>query len=97
MTQKFKGAGSMVRFVEESNKVFSALENIEVLVGSKYKGAPPTFKLSRGKGLVFDMGDALIMDENNVVWDTSGTAVFTTLEALVFDGQLQITVRAESA
>ena len=91
----FKGTGNMKVFCEESNRLFSALNNVEFLMPSGYDGAEPSVRVD-GERLVFDFCDALVFTLNNVQWNLTGSAAFTSYSAEVQDGQLVISVNADS-
>lgn len=97
LNDKFAGTGSMVGFVEETNKLFSAINNMKIIVPNGYAGIEPTAYLEKGK-IVFDFGEALIFTLNNVVWSFSGTSftapakVTVSYSASVESGKLVIRV-----
>jgi hypothetical protein len=69
MKNNFKGTGSLVEFVNSANALFSAINNVQVIVPKNYVGVEPTLKLNEDgekSSLVFDFGDALIFTENNI-------------------------------
>ncbi len=91
----FVGTGSLKVFCEEADNLFSALNNIYVKVPKGYDGIAPILIVEDVR-MVFDFGDALIFTLNNVSWNLTGTAAFTSSNAEVVDGQLLISVNAES-
>lgn len=97
LNDKFVGTGSMTEFVDETNKLFSAVNNMSIIVPNGYVGIEPTAYLEDGK-IVFDFGDALIFTLNNVVWNFSGTSfvdpdkVTVSYSASVESGKLVISV-----
>ena len=98
MKSDFKGTGSLVEFVESSNKVFSALDNAEVRVPDGYDGDVPRLFIdesseSKAK-LVLDMQDALLFTLNNVRWTLYGGADFEVYNVYVANGVLNIEVKA---
>ena len=70
----FKGTGNMTQFCEESNKLFSALNNIVFIMPVGYAGIEPSVRIEEGR-IVFDMGQAQIFTLNNVAWDNGGGSV----------------------
>ena len=92
----FKGTGNMEQFCEESNLLFSALNNINFNMPSGYSGIEPTVEVHSDK-IVFDFGQALVFTLNNVEWNLSGSAVFVSNTVEVVDGKLVINVVANSA
>ena len=90
----FKGTGSMKGFCEESNKLFSALNNVEFQMPPGYSGAEPTVKVYEDR-IVFDFGEALIFTINNIEWNLTGTATYNSYSANVFNGKLYINVDAD--
>lgn len=90
----FKGTGNMKRFCEESNKLFSALNNIQFKMPTGYVGIAPTARVEDAR-IVLDMGQALIFTLNNVEWDLTGSATFNSYSAQVVNGQLVISVDAD--
>lgn len=95
----YEGSGSMEDFVADSNKVFSSINNAEVIVPQGYAGIEPTVSIQGEDddlSLVFDFGDALIFTLNNVVWNLTGTAAFVSNSVSVVNGRLMINVEANS-
>ena len=91
----FEGTGNMEEFCEESNLLFSALNNIEFQMPSGYSGIQPSARVENNR-IVFDFGQALIFTLNNVQWNLTGSATFTSYTASVQNGQLVINVDADS-
>lgn len=89
----FKGKGPMKKFVDESNLIFSALNNPKVLMPKEYVGIQPTLKFNEDS-VVLDFGDALIFTTNNITWNLTGTATFVSRSASVINGKLSISVVA---
>ena len=91
----FKGTGNMRSFCDEANKLFAAMNNIDIVMPPEYSGPEPTLEFREGR-LVFDFGSALIFTTENIDWDLTGDAgiSFDTYTADVVDGQLEITVEA---
>lgn len=91
----FEGTGSMEKFVEASNLMFGALNNITFLMPPGYAGQEPSITFKPG-GLEFDMGEMLIFTLNNVEWNLNGTAAFVSNTVEVIGGKLVISVEANS-
>jgi hypothetical protein len=91
----FVGTGPMINFCKEANALFSAVNNISFTLPSGYEGIEPRVYLEESR-LVFDFGDALIFTLNNVVWNLTGSASFSSYTATVISGRLVISVNAES-
>ena len=70
LNTKFTGTGGMTKFVAESTKMFSAINNATIEMPFEYKGQTPTISISGGDSpaLVIDMKDAAVFTENNVQW-----------------------------
>ena len=100
MKSDFKGTGTMVEFVDESNKMFSALTNARVIVPTGYSGQEPTLRIdetgAENASLVLDMGEALVFTLNNIEWEFFGDAAITSKGAYVRNGKLHIQVTAVS-
>ena len=91
----FKGPGPMVEFAEESNKLFSAINNAVVLMPKGYKGATPRLYVDDDGRLVLDMADAAVFSPKNIsVSVISGTAVISSLKKYFSNGNLQIQIVA---
>ncbi len=90
----FNGTGSMKKFADETNKLFSAINNISFIMPSGYGGVEPTVELKDGK-LVFDFGNMLIFTLDNVSWKFTGSASINSNKVQVVNGQLVISVDAD--
>jgi len=69
LKDNFVGTGPLKRFAEESNRIFSALNNATVKMPSGYDGGIPTLSLKKSgesASLVLDMSDAMIFNPQNV-------------------------------
>lgn len=97
----FKGSGSMKQFCEESNAIFSAINNAKVIMPPSYVGAEPTITIEdaggSGKVLRLDLGDALVFSLANISWSFSGNAftapnnvTISYKNAAVVNGQLKL-------
>lgn len=76
MDTEFKGNGPMKKFVTESVRVFSALENAIVKVPPGFIGVPPEFVLEETKdsaSFKLEMNDAIMFNKNGVVIKFNGT------------------------
>ena len=90
----FKGTGPMRSFCEEANRLFAAMNNIDIVMPSGYSGPEPTLEFREGR-LVFDFGSALIFTTDNVDWNLTGTAYYKSNSVTVTNGQLVIDVEAD--
>jgi len=89
----WEGTGSMEKFIEEMNRLFSAMNNIKFFLPSGYDGVEPTMNF-KANSLEFDFGEALIFTLNNVVFNLEGTADYVSNTAEIINGQLVITIEA---
>jgi hypothetical protein len=89
----WEGTGSMESFVSASNRLFSAMNNIKILLPPDYGGIEPTFTF-KPDALEFDFGDMLIFALNNVEWNLTGDADFVSNTVEVINGKLVISVEA---
>ena len=85
----FVGKGSMKTFVDELNKLMTAMNNISVTVPNGYQGQPPKLAFQNGS-LVFDFGDALIFTEKGVDWSFTGDGTVNNYSATPENGRLKI-------
>ena len=90
----FKGTGNMKKFCDESNKLFSAMNNTDFIMPAGYSGISPSVRFEDNR-IVFDFGQALVFTLNNVAWDLIGSATFNSTSATVINGQLVISVDAD--
>ena len=90
----YVGTGNMKTFCEESNKLFTALNNIVFIMPQGYNGTEPTASVQEGR-VIFDFGSALIFTLNNVAWNLTGSATFNSYSVEVQNGQLVISVDAD--
>ena len=96
LKDNFVGSGNMESFCDETNKLFSAVNNPTFIMPTGYSGVEPTLEI-KDDSLVFDFGDALIFTLENVSWRLTGSATFTSRSASVSNGKLQISVNANNS
>jgi len=92
----FEGTGTMEDFVATLNRLFGAMNNINIIVPPDYAGSPPSMTFDAGK-LTFNFGDALVFTLNNVEWNLTGDAVYVSNTVEVVNGKLVISVEANTA
>ena len=91
----FEGTGNLKKFCDETNKLFSAINNIVFTMPSEYAGVEPSVTIEKDR-IVFDFGSCLVFTLSNVQWHLKGTADFSSYEVSVTDGKLHIYVTANS-
>jgi hypothetical protein len=94
LRSNFIGTGNMEEFCNETNKLFSAINNIQFQMPTGYAGVEPTVQVFDDR-IVFDFGNALIFTLNNVVWNLTGSATFNSNTVGVSNGVLVINVDAD--
>lgn len=96
MKTNFKGTGTLTDFVADSVTVFNALQNAEVIMPPNYGGTQPTLGIVETQGgaeFVLDMGNAVMVTENNIKVESTATGVtINDVSVTTSGGKIKVTV-----